>query len=56
MLEAVTSGLNGDFSISTLDKSDITLEVSMLGYNPTVIMIGAGNKNVALGNIYLSEE
>ena len=35
VLEAVTSDLNGCFSMSTLDKSAITLEVSMVGYNPT---------------------
>lgn len=55
ILEAVNTDLDGKFSVTTLVKSATSLEVSMAGYNPTVILIDAGSKSIDLGTIYLNE-
>ena len=44
----------GRFNISTNLKSKLILEISMVGYNPTEILIES-DKNVDVGTVYLSE-
>ncbi|MCM1066997.1 MAG: TonB-dependent receptor family protein [Muribaculaceae bacterium] len=53
-MEGVTTGKNGEFSISTDIKSELTVEISMTGFNSTEILIES-DKNTNLGTIYLSE-
>ncbi len=53
-VDGVITEENGRFVISTGIKSKVVLEISMLGYNPTEIVIES-DKNVNLGTIYLSE-
>lgn len=45
---------DGKFEISTDSKSTLTLEISMVGFSTTEIVIAPG-KNVNVGNVYLSE-
>ena len=45
---------DGKFEISTDIKSTLTLEISMVGFSTTEIVIAPG-KNVNVGNVYLSE-
>ncbi len=44
----------GHFDISTSLKSKLSLEISMVGYNPTKILIES-DRNVNIGTVYLSE-
>lgn len=53
-IDGVQTGNDGKFEISTSLKSKLTLEISMVGYNPTEILIES-DKNVNVGTIYLSE-
>jgi len=53
-LNGVTTDDTGSFEISTNVKSRFVLEVSMVGYNTTEILIES-DKNVNVGTIYLSE-
>lgn len=58
-----TVAADGLFSLSTdanltrpvSDAQSLILKVSMVGYNPTDIIIAPGKKNVDLGAVYLSE-
>ncbi len=53
-IDGVQTGNDGKFDISTSLKSKLTLEISMVGYNPTEILIES-DKNVNIGTVYLSE-
>lgn len=53
-IDGVVADDNGKFEISTSLKAELTLEVSMTGFNSTEILIESG-KNVNLGTVYLSE-
>ncbi len=53
-IDGVQTGNDGKFEISTSLKSKLTLEISMVGYNPTEILIES-DKNVNVGTVYLSE-
>ncbi|MDE6547788.1 MAG: carboxypeptidase-like regulatory domain-containing protein, partial [Muribaculaceae bacterium] len=53
-IEGVQTENDGKFELSTSLKTKLTLEISMVGYNPTEILIES-DKNVDVGTVYLSE-
>ena len=55
IVTSTSSGLNGDFELATDLKTKLEVEISMVGYNPTEILIEEGSGNVNLGSIYLNE-
>lgn len=50
-----TTGENGMFIFRTANKEALTLEIDKDGFSGTVILIDAGNKDIDLGQIALSE-
>lgn len=54
-LSAVSTDADGRFSVATDIKETLRLEINMTGFDPTEIIIEKGNKNIDLGNIFLSE-
>lgn len=54
LLGGTSTDINGAFELNTDLKTELVLEVSMVGYSPSRIMIASG-KNVNTGIIYLSE-
>ena len=55
IVTSTSSGLNGEFELTTDLKTKLEVEISMVGYNPTEILIEEGSGNVGLGTIYLNE-
>lgn len=55
LLTGTTADSNGQFSLTTEDKSALRLEISMTGFSPTEIIIENGSKDLPLGTIYLDE-
>lgn len=49
------TGNNGEFELVTDLKTKLEVEITMVGYNPTEILIEEGSGNVDLGTIYLNE-
>ncbi|MCH5236148.1 MAG: outer membrane beta-barrel protein [Muribaculaceae bacterium] len=49
------TGNNGEFELATDLKTKLEVEITMVGYNPTEILIEEGSGNVDLGTIYLNE-
>ncbi|MDE7418980.1 MAG: hypothetical protein K2N35_02090 [Muribaculaceae bacterium] len=54
-LAGTVSGNGGHFSLETMAKSALTLEISMTGLSSTNIIIESGSKNLNIGVIYLDE-
>lgn len=50
-----TSAADGSFTVSTDLDSALKVEIGLTGYSPTEILIHSGDKNVDLGNVFLSE-
>lgn len=55
LITGTTAGNDGSFSLETNTNSAQNLEISMLGYSSTDIIIESGAKNLNLGKIYLDE-
>lgn len=55
LLAGIMTGEMGAFRLETDEKSSLTLEISLTGYNPTEILIENGTKNIGLGTIFLNE-
>lgn len=53
-LKVVTDSV-GAFLFDASSRSPLTLEVTMTGYSPTEIRIDGGNKDVALGRVFLND-
>ena len=49
------TGNNGEFELATDLKTKLEVEITMVGYNPTEVLIEEGSGNVDLGTIYLNE-
>ncbi len=54
-ISRATTGENGIFIFRTGNKEALTLEIDKDGFSGTVILIDAGNKDIDLGQIALSE-
>lgn len=54
-LTGTSTVADGTFSLQTDVRSSLDLEVSMIGFSTTSIIIESGAKNLSLGNIYLDE-
>lgn len=48
-----TADADGGFSLETVEKSGLSLEISMTGFSSTDIIIESGSRNLDLGTIYL---
>lgn len=55
MVGAATANADGHFALGTDLRTRLTVEISMVGYSPTEIMIEEGSKDISLGTIYLNE-
>lgn len=55
MVGAAIANADGHFALGTDLKTRLTVEISMVGYSPTEIMIEEGSKDISLGTIYLNE-
>ena len=55
LITSSTTDAKGEFELTTDQKSNLTVEISMTGYNPTEIIIEDGTRNIDLGVIYLNE-
>ena len=55
ILEASITNINGEFELTTDLKTKLAIEISMVGYNTTEILIEEGAGNIDLGTIYLNE-
>lgn len=55
LIAGATTDTSGNFSLSTDNKTRLTLEIGMTGFNSTDIIIEPGSKNVNLGTVYLTE-
>lgn len=54
-ITATVSNIDGAFLLSTDTKGALTLEIDMIGYSSTEILIEDGRKNIDLGTIFLSD-
>ena len=55
LITGVISGSDGSFDLDTDVKTVMNLEISMIGFSSTTIIIESGSKNLNLGTIYLDE-
>lgn len=55
LLAGTTTDASGNFTLSTDDKTRLSLQISMSGFNSTEIIIETGSKNINLGTVYLTE-
>lgn len=55
LIIATKSGAEGEFALETDVKTALSLEISMIGYSSTNIIIESGAKNIAVGKVYLDE-
>lgn len=54
-LAGTTTGSSGAFEINTDIRAAIELEIAMMGYDTTRIIIERGSGNISLGNVFLNE-
>ncbi|MDE6207387.1 MAG: hypothetical protein K2M55_06220 [Muribaculaceae bacterium] len=52
---AVSADAEGRFTLECDNRGALTLEVSMVGFTPTQILIESGAKNINIGSVYLDE-
>lgn len=55
LISGTTSDNDGNFSWETGIKSVLNLEISMIGFSSTNIIIESGTKNLNIGTVYLDE-
>lgn len=55
LIAGATANNEGEFSLETELKSALNLEISMIGFASTDVIIETGSKNLNVGTIYLDE-
>lgn len=53
--EITTTDSNGVFEFRSAQNTGLTLEISMVGFNPTEVLIEEGISRIDLGTVYLNE-